>query len=329
MNKIPAGKEYEYVDNAFEAINDYELKESEAKLEFLDQQEKEILNSKEPSNSKECKGEPRRKGRLLHAKSVISPKGATLSEFSSFPKELGGSDNSPEGETSETSETGNQCNTKMQRHPNTMRKYTAILLAFFSNLETEYVTPKGEILTKKLPVIYGTREKLISIEQHEFSQLMNGNTNYIPRASLTIDSIVYDPTRQINKSSNVASNISMQSLAGANPYAEIQAAPSPYNINLRMNIVTRGMNDALMLAEQVGSSFNPFASITMREFEGGPETTVRLMLEGITFEPPEMDEYSQNEVISEYNFTLYGNLYKPGGIEYLANNININYNIDL
>lgn len=332
LENLKPNEEQRYVEGAYEDINAYDLKESEAKLEYLNKLQETVLN--EPENPQpQCPKTERRTKNTLFAKAIIDSCGVGISEFSSTkgpdyyePKkpnadEVGADESVP----------GNSCNPaeKIQRHPNTMRKYTAILLAFFSNLETEYVTDDGRILTKKLPVIYGTREKLISIEQHEFTQLANGNTNFVPRASLVIDSIVYDNTRQLNKSSNVGNAISMHSLAAANPYAETQAAPSPYNVNIRMNIVTRGMNDALMLAEQVGSIFNPFTAITMREFDGGPETSVRLRLEGITFEPPELDEFSQNEVLSEYTFTLFGNLYRPGGFEYLANNVNVNYNLEL
>lgn len=326
---LKPNEEQRYVEGAYEDINAYDLKESEAKLEYLEKLQETVLN--EGPNTGKCPKTERRTKNTLFAKAIIDSCGVGISEFSSTKGPDYYAPKKPEAsEVEGTSE--DECknpNEKIQRHPNTMRKYTAILLSFFSNLETEYVTEDGRILTKKLPIIYGTREKLISIEQHEFSQLLNGNTNFVPRASLVIDSIVYDNTRQINKSSNVSSTMSMTSLAAANPYAETQAAPSPYNVNIRMNIVTRGMNDALMLAEQVGSVFNPFAAITMREFDGGPETSVRLKLEGITFEPPEMDEFSQNEVLSEYTFTLYGNLYRPGGFEYLANNINVNFNMEL
>lgn len=330
LENLKPNEEQRYVEGAYEDINAYDLKESEAKLEYLDKLQETVLN--EDPNPK-CPKTERRTKNTLFAKAIIDSCGVAISDFSSTKGPDYYEAKKPEvSDTSTNVEGSEECknpNEKIQRHPNTMRKYTAILLSFFSNLETEYVTEDGRILTKKLPVIYGSREKLIAIEQHEFSQLMNGNTNFVPRASLVIDSIVYDNTRQINKSSNVGSAISMHSLAAQNPYAETQAAPSPYNVNIRMNIVTRGMNDALMLAEQVGSVFNPFAAITMREFDGGPETSVRLKLEGITFEPPEMDEFSQNEVLSEYTFTLYGNLYRPGGFEYLANNINVNFNMEL
>lgn len=330
LENLKTNEEQRYVEGAYEDINAYDSKESEAKLEYLDKLQETVLNE-QPETTK-CPKVERRTKNTLFAKAIIDSCGVGISEFSSTkgpdyyePKKP----NADEVNADEQGECSPNPSEKIQRHPNTMRKYTAILLAFFSNLETEYVTEDGRILTKKLPIIYGTREKLISIEQHEFSQLLNGNTNFVPRASLVIDSIVYDSSRQINKSSNVGSAMSMASLAAANPYAETQAAPSPYNINIRMNIVTRGMNDALMLAEQVGSVFNPFAAITMREFDGGPETSVRLRLEGITFEPPEMDEFSQNEVLSEYAFTLFGNLYRPGGFEYLANNVNVNFNMEL
>lgn len=331
-----------YAEGSYEAKLEYNLQESTAKLKELDKQYKAVLseNTTVPVNP----ANPRRVTDKLLGKIQVDINGVTFGDPSSknrmakpagiYPIVQQGSEGSegsegsgsPEAPETQYQEALKALGVKTQRHPNTIRKYTAALTAFFGNLETEYVTEDGHIFTQKLPVIYATREKLISIEEHEFAALANGNTNYLPRASFIIDSLQYDPTRQTNKSGIVSSVVSTNTLSGDSPYAETQSAPAPYNINARLTIMTRGMNDALMLVEQVASRFDPFYTLEIMDQPGMQETAsqVRVKLDGVTFEPPTFDEFSANEVVTEFSFIIYGNLYKLPGKAYLIQNINVN-----
>ena len=229
-------------------------------------------------------------------------------------------DQNPES-TANTETPNSKEQEQLEQHPNTIRKYVAGMLAFFSNLRVEYLT-NGKVYQRKLPVFYGNREKLLTIEEHEFSELMNGNTNFLPRASLVIDSMTYDQNRQNNKNVAVQRELTMQSLTNKNAFAYMTSAPSPYNIAVRLNLITRGMNDAMMLVEQVASFFNPFYTFKMVEEQ--QESSIRLQLDSVTFEPPEIDQFSNNEVMVEFGFTLYGNMYKPRSKEYIIDTITLN-----
>lgn len=233
-----------------------------------------------------------------------------------------GQQNSENSESTANAETSNSKEPEqLEQHPNTIRKYVAGMLAFFSNLRVEYLA-NGKVYQRKLPVFYGNREKLLTIEEHEFSELMNGNTNFLPRASLVIDSMTYDQNRQNNKNVAVQRELTMQSLTNKNAFAYMTSAPSPYNIAVRLNLITRGMNDAMMLVEQVASFFNPFYTFKMVEEQ--QESSIRLQLDSVTFEPPEIDQFSNNEVMVEFGFTLYGNMYKPRSKEYIIDTITLN-----
>lgn len=233
-----------------------------------------------------------------------------------------GQQNSQNSESTANAETPNSKEPEqLEQHPNTIRKYVAGMLAFFSNLRVEYLA-NGKVYQRKLPVFYGNREKLLTIEEHEFSELMNGNTNFLPRASLVIDSMTYDQNRQNNKNVAVQRELTMQSLTNKNAFAYMTSAPSPYNIAVRLNLITRGMNDAMMLVEQVASFFNPFYTFKMVEEQ--QESSIRLQLDSVTFEPPEIDQFSNNEVMVEFGFTLYGNMYKPRSKEYIIDTITLN-----
>lgn len=234
-------------------------------------------------------------------------------QISNSEGQSSGDQNSAQAETPDDSH--------IEQHPNTIRKYVAGMLAFFSNLRVEYLA-NGKVYQRKLPVFYGNREKLLTIEEHEFSELMNGNTNFLPRASLVIDSMTYDQNRQNNKNVAVQRELTMQSLTNKNAFAYVTSAPSPYNIAVRLNLITRGMNDAMMLVEQVASFFNPFYTFKMVEEQ--QESSIRLQLDSVTFEPPEIDQFSNNEVMVEFGFTLYGNMYKPRSKEFIVDTITLN-----
>ena len=232
-----------------------------------------------------------------------------------------GQQNSENSESTANAENSETKELELEQHPNTIRKYVAGMLAFFSNLRVEYLS-NGKVYQRKLPVFYGNREKLLTIEEHEFAELMNGNTNFLPRASLVIDSMTYDANRQNNKNVAVQRELTMSSLTNKNAFAYMTSAPSPYNIAVRLNLVTRGMNDAMMLVEQVASFFNPFYTFKMVEEQ--QESSIRLQLDSVTFEPPEIDQFSNNEVMVEFGFTLYGNMYKPRSKEYIIDTITLN-----
>lgn len=341
-----------YAEQTYEERIGYELEQSEAKLEALKKLELEIRAETSETSAVIADRIFTRPSHMF-SRAVITADGIqqfkefnTIEEFHNSGDPLG--TKIPPGSTAGTvvqtpvtdPQTGevkivpmidgipqdlHALGVRSRRHPRTVRKYVAALLAFFSNLETEYVNEDGIIFVKKLPVFYASREKLIAIEQHEFQEITNGNTNFLPRASFMLDSMEYDAQRQINKSLPVSSTMTMDTLAGKNPYADVLYAPSPYSFNCRMSLLTRGIDDALMIVEQIGSHFNPFYALNIIDNDAGIDSQVRLKLDGCTFEPSEQEEYSQNEVLTEINFTLYGNLFKGTTKEYLADSVKIQY----
>lgn len=270
-----SSEELEYAEKTYEASLEADLRDSQTKLDELDNQYRKELGIQEPDESKDL-----RDSRDLPVRDYLGS------------------------------------------HPNTVRDYTAVLLSIFSNLETEYKDPKGNIHWRKIPVFYAHREKLMMLDTQEFQNLTNGNTNIIPRASFAWDSMAYDSNRQLNRSLGVNKHTSFHTLAGNTAYAEAWKSPSPYNLSGRLTLITRGINEALMIAEQVASVFNPFYNMDISQ--ANETQSIRVQLEGISFEPPMLDEYSQNEVITEFSFLVYGNLFGRPYRERLLSNIKLN-----
>lgn len=307
---------WNYAEQTFDQDLDNQLNDITRNIQRLDQERDKIISG----DSEFCVKKVSKPTNAFNTRIQISQDSTTIELLKYNGLSLGdqnseNSENSAKAETSETKEP------ELEQHPNTIRKYVAGMLAFFSNLRVEYLA-NGKVYQRKLPVFYGNREKLLTIEEHEFSELMNGNTNFLPRASLVIDSMTYDANRQNNKNVAVQRELTMQSLTNKNAFAYMTSAPSPYNIAVRLNLVTRGMNDAMMLVEQVASFFNPFYTFKMVEEQ--QESSIRLQLDSVTFEPPEIDQFSNNEVMVEFGFTLYGNMYKPRSKEYIIDTITLN-----
>lgn len=305
---LPEDKLWDYVEATFDSHLETELQNSQNLQNSLEAKIDDTENCKSCENFSKS---------LINTKVTISKDSTTVEIFGSNGCGKLGTNrgNSSENLAEELNEP------IATQHPNTIRMYVASLLAFFSNLRIEYISD-GKVYERKLPVFYGSREKLLSIEQHDFTELMNGNTNFLPRASLMLDSMQYDANRQGNKNVAVSSEMSYASLAGQTAYSLVQSSPSPYNIAVRLNLVTRGMNDAMMLVEQVASFFNPYYNFKM--IESGTETSVRLLLDSVSFEPPEIDQFSANEVLVEFAFTLNGNMYKPKSKQYIVDTITLN-----
>ena len=308
---------WNYAEQTFDQDLANQRVDAENAIKRLDQERDALLN--ETSNY--CVQKVSKPKNAFNTRIQIGAESTTIELLKYNGLSLGqqNSQNSETTANAENSETKEP--EQLEQHPNTIRKYVAGMLAFFSNLRVEYLA-NGKVYQRKLPVFYGNREKLLTIEEHEFSELMNGNTNFLPRASLVIDSMTYDQNRQNNKNVAVQRELTMQSLTNKNAFTYMTSAPSPYNIAVRLNLITRGMNDAMMLVEQVASFFNPFYTFKMVEEQ--QESSIRLQLDSVTFEPPEIDQFSNNEVMVEFGFTLYGNMYKPRSKEYIIDMITLN-----
>lgn len=310
---------WNYAEQTFDQDLNNELNDITKNIQRLDQERDKLLSS-ESSDKEFCVKKVSNPKNAFNTRIQIGADSTTI-ELLKYNGLSLVEQNSQNTETTTAAENSASKEPQLEQHPNTIRKYVAGMLAFFSNLRVEYLA-NGKVYQRKLPVFYGNREKLLTIEEHEFSELMNGNTNFLPRASLVIDSMSYDANRQNNKNVAVQRELTMQSLTNKNAFAYVTSAPSPYNIAVRLNLITRGMNDAMMLVEQVASFFNPFYTFKMVEEQ--QESSIRLQLDSVTFEPPEIDQYSSNEVMVEFGFTLYGNMYKPRSKEFIVDTITLN-----
>ena len=139
-----------------------------------------------------------------------------------------------------------------------------VIVAFgnlFSGITLDRVNKAGVIEQKiKVPVSYGNREKWYSRLQEE-PNLENRVAVSLPRIGLEFLGMQYDPSRKINK-------LTQMRQCGITPEGEIAKAfaPVPYNLNFNVYIVTKTQDDALRIIEQIVPYFTPQYAVTIELF---------------------------------------------------------------
>ena len=190
-------------------------------------------------------------------------------------------------------------------HHGTMRKYTAALLDLFNGIEVQQNDSNGNTITKSIPIVYSSIEKAKLFDQYTNEQMMSGNYNKLPRASLSLSTIVKADGRVANK------NVKINTYASEKQF-EYMYNSVPYEFTYELNIQCRGMNEASQIIEQIAPKFNPTVNIDIWDASNLDEPTrVPVKMLDISFENEEYGDTSSNIVTLSIGISLMGNLYPP------------------
>ena len=191
-------------------------------------------------------------------------------------------------------------------HFKTIRTYIASLLNFLSIIEIENTDSAGNIITKQVPVVYASKEKSQTMQDQSDEQILSGNSNIIPRATLSLVSIMRDDARQGNRNNK----INIYKNDNTIQYAYNSVA---YNLIFEYRVVCRGMNEVCMLIEEIAPKFNPNCSLDVFDAQNLPGATrVSLKMLDISFEEVDPDsETSANIFNVVCSFQIEGQLYQP------------------
>jgi len=197
----------------------------------------------------------------------------------------------------------------MYFHHNTIRKYTLALLSTFNNLEVEKILSTGVKDYTKAPIRFSSREKAVILSEYETSEILNGNYNIIPRISLVFNSMQKASERSTSKFNTI--NRSQKTVDGVQK-ASYQYNAVPYDFSYSLVILADGMSEASMIAEQIAAYFNPTYNLKINEIPLQVEpATIPLLLNDISFETQEYDEFSSNIVTIQVELLVKGNIYPP------------------
>lgn len=191
-------------------------------------------------------------------------------------------------------------------HFKTIRTYVGSLLNFLSNLEVENVDSNGNIITKRIPIQYTSKEKSQAMQMQSNEQLLSGNSNIIPRGTLALISMMKDDSRQQNRNNKINVFKDQKTIQ----YSFNSVA---YNFIFEFRILCRGLNEVCMIIEEIAPKFNPNCSLDVFDVENLSEATrIPLKMLDISFEEVDPDsDVSSNLFYVICSFQLEGQLYQP------------------
>lgn len=193
----------------------------------------------------------------------------------------------------------------MAFHHGTIRKYTAALLDFFNGLEIQYNDKAGNTIIRSVPIVYSSREKSRILDNYTHEQLLAGNINVLPKANISLSTMVKSEQRVTNKNIKIATKTNTDTM-------EYMYNSIPYEFTYELAVMCRGMNEATQIIEQLAPKFNPTVNIDIWEAHNLNEPTrVPVRLLDIGIEQEEYEDMSSNLVTVSIGLGIIGNLYPP------------------
>lgn len=185
-----------------------------------------------------------------------------------------------------------------------IRKSIVSFGSIFSNIKIER-KDEGEVLqTLAVPVSYAPKEKwVVRIDQDP--DLNNHVYKILPLISFEMTGMSYDTTRKLNRMNQVS--------CYQDGIMTSTRAPSPYNIDISMYVMSKTQEDCLQIIEQILPYFNPEYNLSVKVV---PETNtildVPVVLNNIAIQDDyEGDFQTRRFVTYTLNFTMKVNVFGP------------------
>lgn len=191
-----------------------------------------------------------------------------------------------------------------------VRRSVAIFGKVFNDIYVLRKNSAGAVIsTVKVPLSYAPKAKFLD-RIREQADLATGQrvALKLPRMSFEIVSYTYDPTRQLQKTSNF-----MQTGSTAAQRAKINAYV-PYNITFQLNVYAKTQDDALQIVEQIMPYFAPQYNLTMSPISAYPDLKedVPITLQSVDFADDfEGDVATRRTIIYTLTFEMKANFYGP------------------
>lgn len=206
----------------------------------------------------------------------------------------------------------------------TTRRYIALFGTLFNDIQIvrystereearsptieDPVTSKASVI--RVPVNYGPSQKFLS--RLEQDPNLSAQAITLPRISFEISNLTYDGSRKLTSSMRNKSKRILDSDVSF-PDAVTQFTPSPYNLDIEMNIMTKYAEDGTKILEQILPFFQPQQTLSVRLVDY-LETyfDVPIVLNSIsTQDTYEGDYESRRALIWTLNFTIKGYYFGP------------------
>ena len=190
----------------------------------------------------------------------------------------------------------------------TIRSTILTFGTMFSNIKIQRHNQDGSLgQTIAVPIVYGPKEKImVRLEQDPL--LDNQVLTTLPRMAFEIVSYRHDQTRAPNRNNKIGCH---------KPDGTMSAVftPVPYNLGIRMDLLTQGTEDSLDVLEQILPTFAPEYTATIKTI---PEMNITQDIPFILNDVSADDDYEgdfsvRRLVTTTFDFTAKLNLYGSSG----------------
>ena len=185
----------------------------------------------------------------------------------------------------------------------TIKRCVSVFGTMFNNIQYKKVKSDGTVLTSPIvPLSYGPKQKFLDriAEEPNLSD-KNRSAISLPRMAFELTGFEYDVQRQQNKLHRT-----IKSASESDGSRGFQYAPAPYNLNFTLSILTKNMNDALQIVEQILPYFQPEYTVTMKMVDSMSENRdVPIVLNSVSFQDDYEGSFEDRRII-EYtlDFTM-------------------------
>lgn len=184
-----------------------------------------------------------------------------------------------------------------------IKKAITVFGSLFSNITIQRTNTLGVVTqTINVPLAYAGKEKYLVKIDSDPNQTNNTQIS-LPRMSFEILGYDYDPARKSNKMNKVA--------CYSNSIAKSQFTPVPYNISISLYLLTKTIEDALTVVEQILPIFTPDYTLSINAVpEMNIVNDVPIILNSITVEDDYEGSFTERRsIIHTFNFTMKVNIF--------------------
>lgn len=212
-------------------------------------------------------------------------------------------------------------------HQHYTRKLLVSFMELFNNLYVEkyqWDIQSNNFTNLKyvrIPIMYSTAQKFYQIYKSSSARkIMPPEASIapvemqwiLPRLAVNLQNIVFDTERHIPKLSEIYDN------EGNYTYA-----PVPYNLEIELASISKTIDDAFQMMEQILPMFSPGKSIDVKMWNEIPES-VPITLNSVSFDfPSEISENDERLFMVNYYLTMRANYYPQPKLATLITNVSI------
>lgn len=173
-------------------------------------------------------------------------------------------------------------------------------VAMFGRLFDDIYIQRDDKEMLKVPITYGPREKFLA-RATEDPLLNRPNAIYLPRMSFEMVGMSYDPARKLNKNNKLK-----RPFQNNNSTLVTSFQPVPYDINFELSVMTKSVEDAAKIVEQIFPFFTPdFTSTVQLNSELEVLYDIPLIMNGHSIEDTyEGDFETRRAVIHTLTFAM-------------------------